>query len=469
MRSCIPPLQVVLVIVSAVAQLDRTQIHFNDPQILPDGILVLNDGETQRHAATWTILISLDAPKTEEGLRLALHQIRTVITSLQDHRSALNSTRKQWESRIQEIEDAMIDYMSERTPRTRRGLLNIVGQISQKLFGTATEEQVNECRRLINQMDITDKKINHSVTNLITIINQTHDQLKENRQHITNIEAYLNDITQEVHYIQDIMQKQEVRIEFIDSEIKIDQALSMIENAHHRWLRQLDKYNRQKASLELGWLTEEVLPPAELGRIIRAGRRAGFHAPPSQWYYEHISIEPMWADEERLVFHAQLPFTDDVRYLRYRIRSWPVPGNSSDADVKVQLPTDIAIHTENGDLFQPVSCLGRMPTICRTGPVYDRSRFPCPRGILTGEEALRAKCKVTLVKRTETETEIEEALAGTFILRTQGVECSLHCSGRPEKRPRLAQGVHIIRLSTDCLLRRSRHRSRSKLPWNIAV
>ena len=88
----------------------------------------------------------------------------------------------------------------------------------------------------------------------------------------------------------------------------------------------------------------EILPVAELRHIMRVSRRAGFYAPLTQWYYEHTSIQPMWDDKERLIFHVELPFTDDSRYLRYHLESWPVTGNSSDADIKIQLPTDVALH-----------------------------------------------------------------------------------------------------------------------------
>ena len=106
-----------------------------------------------------------------------------------------------------------------------------------------------------------------------------------------------------------------------------------------------------------------------------------------QWYYEHTSIQPMWEDKERLVF---------------------------------QLPTDVALHTRNGRLFEPVSCFGRRPTIYRTGPEYDHSRFPCTRGILTDDPTLRMKCKVTLVRPIENdEIELSETSSGIFIIRTK--------------------------------------------------
>ena len=434
-------------------KLDKTRILYNEPQLLPDGVLVTQHGETQRHVATWNILITLDTPQEEPGLRDNLRRFRQIIRSLHQQRNSLNVTKHLWEGRIQEIEDTMLGFVPGTAARTRRGLLNLIGEVSQKLFGTATEAQVDKCRKLIARLEVHDKRITHSYHDLFTLVNQTHDQIKENRQHIRTIETFISNITNELSYIADVNQKQQEFVEFIDSEIRIDQLLSAIEATHHHWLRQVDKYRRQKASLELGWLTEEILPPNELVQIIRGGRRAGFRAPPVPWYYEHITIQPFWEDPSRLVFQAELLFTDDVRYLRYQISTWPIPGNSTDADVMLQLPNEIALNTENGDLFEPANCRGQRPAICRTGPIYDQTRFPCARGILTNGDALRTKCKVTITKTDGRETKIHEPSEGVFIIRTSGETCSLHCSGKPEGRIQLARGVHVIRPSMNCQIR----------------
>ena len=46
---------------------------------------------------------------------------------------------------------------------------------------------------------------------------------------------------------------------------------------------------------------------------------------PIRWYYEHVKIQPMWEDETKLVFKAELPFSDNMDYLRYHLVSWPIP------------------------------------------------------------------------------------------------------------------------------------------------
>ena len=84
------------------------------------------------------------------------------------------------------------------------------------------------------------------------------------------------------------------------------------------------------------------------------------------------------------MFRVKLPLTDKVLYKRYHLWTWPIPGNTSTYNVKVDGTNDFAIHTVAGGIFKPTFCKGELQIICRAGAIYDRTRFQCPRGILTG-------------------------------------------------------------------------------------
>ena len=54
-------------------------LNFNQPELIPDGVLVTGGEETRSHAATWTVLVTLDAPKREPGLKENLNILKRVI------------------------------------------------------------------------------------------------------------------------------------------------------------------------------------------------------------------------------------------------------------------------------------------------------------------------------------------------------------------------------------------------------
>lgn len=431
----------------------QTQILYNQPQSLPDGLLITGGVETRSQEAVWTALVTLETPKPNPDLRARINYFRKIVRTLETMKGSSNTTRTAWEKRLDDIEDAMLPHVAGSAHRTRRGLLNIVGQISRKLFGTATEEEVEECQRQIQQLSSANNRFSHAVDKLVTLVNQTHKHMTENRHHILALERYLGKVQHVIQGIEKATSTRDSEIALLNLETRIDRALASLETAHNQWIRQLEKHHRQRASLELGWLTEEILPIPELRRICDEGRRAGFYAPPVQWYYEHVHIQPLWEDETRLVFKAELPFSAKTEYLRYYLWTWPVPGNTSQFRAKLQVPDDIAFHTESGGIFRPTQCRGNRPAICSTGPIYDRSRLQCPRGLITGEEDLRKHCKVTIYKPANELTDIQEINPGVFVISTLGENCSLHCSGATERRLYFNSGVFLLTLQEGCGLR----------------
>ena len=375
-----------------------------------------------------------------------------MISSIHDSLQTTGAVKAAWMQRITEIEETILNALPVGL-RTRRGLLNFVGILSNKLFGTATESQVAECRRLLVTVSASNQRITHVFKELTSVVNQTHDQVKENREHLVHIENYITQVSTTVNKISSQLRKQAQQVRAMIGQLYIGQVVASIESVHNSWLRRLDKYQRQRASLDLGWLTEEILPKIELDRIIVAGKQRGMQALPIRWYYEHVKIQPMWEDETKLVFKAELPFSDNMDYLRYHLVSWPIPRGANQTWIKLKVPADVAFHTETGGLFEPNSCLGTRPAICHTGPVYDRTRFRCARGVLTSESNLQGECKVTMTGERPTSNLVTELSPGTFVIVTSGALFSLLCSGQSEKRINLSAGAYLLPLSSSCSLR----------------
>lgn len=440
-----------LMIVVLAGDYARKDIRLNEPRFLADGLLVTGADDTRNHVATWVVLITITAPSEISGLRQKLEQFKTAILRLRAVREFNNQSMESWSDRLAEIEQAM--YVPQPTGRQRRGLLNIFGQISKTLFGVATDDDVLECKRQIRQVGRLNQRIVHSVSQMLSVINQTHVQQVEDRKHILAIERYVGEMSHEIRFIESQLSQQDNLLQVIDAQIRIDQVLSAMESAHDNWLRQVDKFNRQVASLELGFLTEELISRQEIVRILTAGRRAGYESPSAHWYYENVRVSPITRTEHQLIFRIKLPLTDAIVYKRYCLTSWPIPGKTHNFTVQLKVASDIAINPLTGGMFEPTACQGKKPMVCRAGAIYDRTRFKCPRGILTGEVALRNKCKVTIRAQTDTDTTVTELFPGTFVIVTYGEHVSLLCTNEPELRLTLTSGAYALRLERGCHLK----------------
>ena len=194
------------------------------------------------------------------------------------------------------------------------------------------------------------------------------------------------------------------------------------------------------------------MPIGELINILSVARVQNLHSPPIECNYSHVKIEPFWQDQQVLVFKAHLPLTGQYEYIRYRFRSWPVRNISSPFSTQLQVRDDVAFHTSSGGMFIPTGFIGQRPAICRTGPIFNRSRTQCSRGIITGERELRQSCKITITSDANARTMVHEILPGMVAVSTTGESPSLLCIGHAERRLRMAGGVFIGDVPVGCRL-----------------
>ena len=115
----------------------------NVPHLLSDGLLITRASDIHVRRGTYTVLVVIDAPRSEPRMEERLNELRLVIEKLGTHQNYSRTTQNVWEQRIRDMEATMTPP-SQMLPNTRikRGLFNFVGEIGATLFGTATENQV---------------------------------------------------------------------------------------------------------------------------------------------------------------------------------------------------------------------------------------------------------------------------------------------------------------------------------------
>ena len=87
-------------------------------------------------------------------------------------------------------------------PREKRGIIILFGVISKTLFGTATDADVLECTRQVHLVGRMTERVVHSVSQMLSVINQTCDQLVQNRKHILSLQHYVEKVSAEIRFIE---------------------------------------------------------------------------------------------------------------------------------------------------------------------------------------------------------------------------------------------------------------------------
>ena len=448
-----------LVLCCCIVFAKNKKVLTNVPSKLDDGLLVIKGGDIATQSASWTVLITIDEPKRNIELENAFLRIKRLIAQANNLSNITGADYLSYRIDNLLLRCNRVDCNSS---RQKRGLFNFIGSFSHSLFGLATDDQIADCQESIAEVSQVNKRVSHSVSRLLTVVNQSIDHINSNSEHISQLHDYVVEVEGTAEKFHALV-KQE--IDFLHSlafYVRLTSVVNNMQTVYESWLRQVDLFNRQRAELELGYLTEEMLPVVELSKILVNAAKFGVAPLPVEWYYSNTKVVPLWDSSDRLVFQATLPFVDEKSYLRYFLWSFPVPisandeVNSDSSEVKgkvlshIQAPGDLALDTHTGELFFPHNCVGQSPVVCRPGPFYMSKYHKCARGIINGDDELRKTCQFSISPVNSTETIITELAPAFYIIRTLGEAYTIHCAGKPETRSYLPMGVYSMYASSTC-------------------
>ena len=142
-----------------------------------------------------------------------------MIEQLRGVHEIANDTIINWKMRIAEIEETMT---RPTTPvhRDRRDLLNVFGDLSKKKFGTATYADVKEVKRQLRNFGKLNRQVVHSVSELLTIVNHTHDHSISNRTHIISLQKYSEQMANVIRIADAVMNKTENQVYFLVAKVR---------------------------------------------------------------------------------------------------------------------------------------------------------------------------------------------------------------------------------------------------------
>ena len=169
----------------------------------------------------------------------------------------------------------------------KRGLLNLIGELSRVLFGMATSEEVHALQESIKRLQDGVTVLHHNARVMVSILNQTRRYVRENRLNLRAVQAE----TIRLDHLARATARKVHALELYQSRVQIrrqvDLAIQQMEMAIADYRLQRRIFHRQRLQMERGWLTEDILPPAALRQILAKiqARPGGVLRP--EWYYQH--------------------------------------------------------------------------------------------------------------------------------------------------------------------------------------
>ena len=419
-----------------------------DPLIitpLPDGVTVSGSESLRQMVASWDVFVTLDPPAFPQDLLDHLNSLDHTFGALTQRDLSDTAPR----ARRDHMKQALL--MSTPHSRVKRGLLDIGGSILHSLFGVATDAQLSRFRDALVEVSHSQSDMSHANTQLATVVNQTRTYLKAVALTQTQMSQRMYIIHRTLNKVAEAQRSHEARIHQLELTAALDHYLDIVQLSVDHYTAQVALFNRQKASLEQGHLSRDLLSPDQLQQILAQAATAHEVVDHIEWYYSYVSVTPLWRKAENLLYKVELPLIAPRPYLLYNVASYPVPISNSTLSVALHLQRHYAIDTVSGNIFIPTQCLGHGPVICNTGPEYGPSLLKCARGLITARETLIKSCKVAISDYAGLPQVATMAL-NQYALSTQGEMLTVRCPGRPENHITLALGTYNITCLDHCTM-----------------
>ena len=415
---------------------------------LPDGVSVSGAESLRQVVATWDVFVTLEPPPYPRQLLDKLDALDHTFVALTDLKmGALDLSLEAHRIRRDHIRESLT--MAPSSSRVKRGLLDVGGSLLHALFGVATSSQLDRFKAALTEIAGTQTDISHANLQLATVVNQTSTYLRAVAVKQHQLEINVLHINSAIAQLSHALENQATRLHRLELLTALDRYMDILDLATRQYADQMSLYNRQRAGLELGHLTRDLLTMGQLRDIINQAASAHQVVDNLEWYYSYVSVSPLWRKSDSLLYKIELPLIAPRPFLMYQVAALPVPIDNSSYAVQLNLESHYAIDTVTGNMFVPHQCLGHSPIVCQSGPTYGPSMLKCARGLITSRADLLKHCKATIKDHSD-HSPISTLALNQYAIATQGETLTVRCPGRPESHTTLTRGTYNVTCLHPC-------------------
>jgi len=416
-----------------------------------DGVVLFGKERLLREAGQATIydVIDYDYSAFATAIRPITDKIENYIFNL----------RTDMRPEVQRLLTDRLNRVRARSPvsrRSRRGLVNFIGQIGKGLFGLATEEDLARVQAGLDAIADQTAVLTTQQNNMVAVINKVGaaqiKQMRKVNELVNRTNALHVNMVAVSRYTSAIMRNITTEWSHMKLRTNIEYLLSDLES-RARDFQELSHYmHNLKLSCEIGAVTEDLLPRDLLQRIMASNGNQNT-ALTNEWYYRTLKVETMFRDKfGRLVCRFTVPLPASEPYIAYNIHTYPTYHANSSFAVRLYHDVYVAIGTQTGELFYPEQCKGIDPVVCHAGLRYDKSRELCVRGLITGSPKQQSHCSISLHKSVDNSQSIKEVTRNKFVVHTSHEHYSYRCPGNKPIVGDFPYGTYVIEIEPDCLL-----------------
>ena len=324
--------------------------------------------------------------------------------------------------------------------------------MSRGLFGTATQEEVDELRRMILQLNTNGQQVVHSTNRLTTLVNQHSGVLQEYGDKLNELVSTLNDIYSDVGRLSVGLKNISRQIDLNTILLHVEQVLSGLEkifDVHHR--REIN-HLQQRLSCE-GTTFSEGLVDADYFNKLKDQMDYGDNQILDVfWYYGNVGVSKLMIDDE-YVCQVNIPLTYIDEYDLYFIITVDTWCGDGKQVCRLDVPPQAAIESMTGQVLFPKQCYGNDPVICIIDVIETNTYDSCVQGLVANHYEDITKC-IVQVSRTP-HNKVTWIKNNEYLLLTNTTEYLYTCKSKALEKGYIGKGLVWINVKAGCMFESS--------------
>ena len=262
---------------------------------IPDGVMVTKPENIRIERGLWTVLVVLTDPAllTATREKQAIRDLARKLINWTKHHVPCNGNDSCWAYREQRWITKRLGLLAQdesqtlqiamKEQRKKRGLLNLGGTILKKIFGTATEADVEDIRKAVQESQRQNQKLIHMDQQLVTVINHAINEQNEERKRI-------NVVQDAIDKLQNTTLRVFAELNTINKIILLRQHVDYLAAAAFEYYKHDVASARIITDLESGRMTEKIFPRDLLTTIIHRVDSSGLAPLSDPWSYQNVPI-----------------------------------------------------------------------------------------------------------------------------------------------------------------------------------
>ena len=246
--------------------------------------------------------------------------------------------------------------------RSQRSLIPIIGQLMSTLFGTVSENDLENINRNIKALAGNQKQIIHDLDVSLSVLNLTRMQVSENRRSIMDLIIVVQKLNRKIFDLQQVFSAKFVRLEqFVHTYLQFQMILDEIKQTTQDAVFYLESLKSELNMLSMQHLSTNTISPKDLKELlieVESKLPNNFELPRNPrkdiWYFYKTltSITYLEDNEIRIVLKIPLINTKE-EYEVYRIYNLPLPMATKQTNImlKYTLETDMLMVSKDRSKF----------------------------------------------------------------------------------------------------------------------